>query len=207
MRGLLHGQGAAYNCALMSAQQLSRRFALVAVSSLLVGGGVGCAASSGPPTLVLNEAEIQGHLLRLFPQERRLLDLVDVTVARPALRLLPDRNRLSAGLELRARERLLGGTWGGRLDFDAALRWEPRDQTVRLAQVRVQDLALDSAPGAFRSQGERLGAAVAELMLDDLVLYRLAGDRAQQMRLLGVVPTAVAVTPRGVEITFQAAKS
>jgi hypothetical protein len=190
----------------MDPQARPRRLALLSLGALLAWGLGGCAALSGPPTLVLDEEELQGHLLRLFPQERRLLDLVDVTVARPALRLLPDRNRLSAGLELQARERLLGGTWTGRLAFDAALRWEARDQTVRLAQVRVQDLALDSAPGAFRSQGERLGAAVAELMLDDLVLYRLAGDRAQQMRLLGVAPTAVAITSRGLEITFQPTK-
>ena len=124
----------------------------------------------GPTTVTLRADEIQALVQKSFPRERRLLDVVDVSITAPRTRLLPDSNRIGAALDVQARERLLGGRWAGRLDFDAALRWDAADQSVRLTQVRVQDLVLNSGGNATRSSTERLGAAVAERMLEDLSL-------------------------------------
>ena len=179
---------------------------LSAVAALAAGVGLGCAGLGGPTTVTLRADEIQALVQKSFPRERRLLEVLDVSITAPRTRLLPDSNRIGAVLDVQARERLLGGSWAGRLDFDAALRWDAVDQSVRLTQVRVQDLLLSSTGNAARSSTERLGAAVAERMLEDLSLYRLSPERAAQLQQKGYTPSAVTVTSRGVEITFEAVK-
>lgn len=179
-----------------------RRTLLASLSGLAVLSLGGCAGLLGPPTVTLSEADIARVMERHFPLDRSLLDIFDVTVNAPRIRLLPERNRLAAVVGVRARNRLLGLGWQGQLDFDAALRWDATDQTVRLSQVRVQDLAFVD-PGAFnRNTVERLGAALAERVLEGSAIYRLPAERAAQLRAKGYVPGGVNVTPRGLEIGF-----
>jgi hypothetical protein len=167
----------------------------------------GCAALGrlgGPPRITLGVDEIARLLERQFPQDRRVLDVLDVTLQAPRVRLLPERNRLAAALDLGVRERVLGGRWNGQLEFESALRWEPRDRTLRLFQARVSDLKLVSAGAEVRTPAERLGAALIERVLEDMVLYTLAAERAEALRASGLAPADVAITARGVEITFSA---
>ena len=164
-----------------------------------------CAGLEGPRRITLGEADIGRLLDRQFPQDRRMLEVLDVTMSAPQVRLIAERNRLGAVLDIAVRERLFGGRWKGQLDFDAALRWEPRDRTLRFFQARVGDLRLVSAGPELRTPAERLGAALVERALEDMVLYTLPAERAEALLARGVVPAEVAVTARGVEITFAAA--
>lgn len=168
-----------------------------------VFGASGCAGLLGPPDrITLGPDELARRLDRQFPQDRRVLDVLDVTLRSPQVRLKPEQNRLAADLEIGVRERLLGGRWNGTLAFDSALRWEARDLTLRLDQPRVSDLRLVSAGGDARTPAERLGAALVERVLEGLVLYTLPAERAESLRAAGVMPSSVAVTARGVEITL-----
>lgn len=182
-------------------RMLQRRLASAATALGLLGL-VSCAGLMGPPKVTLSQSEIERLVERNFPIDRALMEIFDVTVNAPKVQLVPERNRLAAVVNVRARDRLFSSTWQGQLHFDAALRWEPRDQTVRLSQVRVQDLALAQPAAVNRSTAERLGAALVERVLEDSSIYRLPADRAAQMQKLGVEPGAVTVTSRGVEITF-----
>jgi len=180
--------------------QRRRLLRVTSVLALLALGG--CAGLLGPPTVTLSEAEIGRLMERNFPIDRTLLDIFDVSVDAPRVRLLPEANRLAAVVGVRARNRLFALGWQGQIDFDAALRWEPADQTVRLSQVRVRDLALVD-PGAFnRNTVERLGAALAERVLEDSAIYRLPAQRAAQLREKGYQPASVNVTWQGLEIRF-----
>jgi hypothetical protein len=161
-----------------------------------------CAGLGGPHTLTLGQADIDRWAERNFPLERRVLEVVELTLKAPRVSLLAERNRLAAVLDLQARDRLFGAGWQGQVSFDTALRWEATDQTVRLSQVRVQDLQLERTSAAARPAAERVAAVLAEQALEGLVLYRLPAERAAQMQRLGVAPSAVTVTARGVEITF-----
>lgn len=181
---------------------MPRRRLLLSLSGLALLPLGGCAGLLGPPTVTLSEAEIAQRMERHFPLDRSLLDVFDVTVSAPRVRLLPERKRLAVVVGVQARNRLLGLHWQGQLDFDAALRWDASDQTVRLDQVRVQDLAF-ADPGAFnRNTLERLGAALAERVLEGSAIYRLPAERAAQLRAKGYVPGHVDITPRGLEIGF-----
>lgn len=186
----------------------------------------GCAGIGGPTVITLDEADLTRLINRAFPVQRRVLDLLDVSLAAPVLRLQPERNRLGLVLDLASQERLFGKAARGRLTFDSALRYEAGDASVRLVQVRVQQLsfeggaavpaavaaalpapppaAVPAAPGASAPAGvaQRLGQALAERMLEDLSIYKLSPERLASLRQLGLQPGAVTVTARGVEITL-----
>ena len=167
---------------------------------------VACAGLGGPPTVTLSASELEQMVERSFPIDRRLLDLLDVSVRLPKVSLLPERNRVAMVLGVRARDRVFANSWQGQLSFDAALRWDAGDQSVHLTQVRVQDLALDNPGAATRTAAERMGGALAERVLEDMSLYKLTPERLAQLQtnagLAGLAPSAVTVTSRGVEITF-----
>lgn len=168
-------------------------------------GLAACSNLAAPQKMVLSEPELQRLLQGRFPVEQRVLELFEVRATSPQLRLLPELNRLQAVLDLQARDRILSSTFKGRLDFDAALRWDADDQAVRLGQVRVQDFVLLDMPipaGARRTVTERVAAALAERVLEGLVLYRLPADKAAQLDKAGVQPAALMVTSSGLEITF-----
>ena len=185
---------------------------------LLLLGGVasatlaGCAGLGGPQVITLGQADLDRLLARSFPMQRKLLALLDVTLTAPRLQLLPDRNRIAVRLDLASHERLSGLAGRARLDFDSALRYEPRDASLRLTQVRVQQLSLDAgslvpADAAAPAAGAagrlaRLGQALVETALDELALYSVPAERLADLRRLGLAPGAVTVTARGVEITL-----
>lgn len=162
----------------------------------------GCAGLLTPDTVTLTQADIERLLGRNFPVQRSLLDVFDVTVNAPRIELLAQRNRLAAVIDVHARNRQLGIGWQARMQFDAALRWQARDQTLRLDQVRVHDLALVDPGAASHQTALRLGAALAERVLEGSPVYRLSPARAERLRQRGVEPGVVTVTSRGVEVTF-----
>jgi len=191
-----------------------RRQLLRAALAAATGWGLGgCSPWNAPRVITLNEAELVDRVARLFPQSRRLLEVLDIELSTPRLRLLPESNRLALALWLRSRERLLGNAGHGQLAFDCALRWAPQDSSLRLTQVRVQQLWIErgagpatpptvaTAPREATTPPARLSSALAEKVLEDLVIYRLGAEQQARLREAGLTPGAV--TARGVEITLQ----
>ena len=178
--------------------QARRRLLLAAGATTLLAACAGL----GPRSVTLSQADLQALIERQFPRDRRVLELIDVNLARPVIRLVPERNRISTELELSAVERLSGRALRGSLTLDHALRYEPSDATLRLAQVRVNDLKLDVGGTTLSGQAARLGGLLAERLLDDLVLYRASDDKREALRRAGIDRAEVAVTARGIELRF-----
>ena len=184
---------------------MNRRHALPALTLALgtCAGLLGCAGLGGPRNVNLSQAELQRLIERQFPYQRRVLEVIDINVARPTLRLMPERNRIATDLDLAASERLSGRSARGSLTLDYALRYEPSDASVRLTQVRVQDFKLDmGSAGALSVQNARVGALLAERLLDDFALYRADPERLRRIQALGISAAEVVVTPRGLELRF-----
>ncbi len=185
---------------------LSRRDGLVRAASLIALPAwlAGCASLGGPTVITLGQPELNSLLERSFPLQRRLLDWLDVSLSRPTLQLLPERNRIAVAVAVLTQERLSARSARLALGFDSALRYEPRDASLRLNAVRVQRLGLDSAASVGPPAGflARLGQALAEQALENLALYSVPADRLAALRRLGLQPGAVTVTARGVEITL-----
>ncbi|MBL8362457.1 MAG: DUF1439 domain-containing protein [Rubrivivax sp.] len=180
----------------------TRRTWLLAAGSWAAALLSACSMLDGPRTVTLSEGELQQRVERAFPVERRVLEVFDVSLGTPRLTLLPERNRIATELSVAARERVLGGRWSGQLAFDAALRWDAVDQTLRLSEVRVQRFTFDGSGGG-RPAAERLAAVLAEQVLENRPIYRLTPERAARLEQAGVMPGSVAVTRGGVEVTLQ----
>lgn len=159
-------------------------------------------ASLDPRHVTLSAAEVQTLVERQFPRQQRVMELLDVNLTNPRVLLVPERNRLATTMDLLASERLSGRALRGSFSIDHSLRFEPGDATVRLANVKVEDVKLELAGTPLTGQAARLGAMLAERMLDDFVIYRVSEERRQTMARAGVNNADVAVTSRGVELRF-----
>jgi len=182
---------------------MNRRCWLALASVLLLAA---CAGLDVPRSITLGEAELQAQLAKRFPMQRSLLDTFELNLYEPRLRLDAQASRLATDVALRASDRRSGRSLQGRLALDYALRYEPSDATIRLAQPRIQSLDFDAAPGLSARQAEllqRMGIPLAERLLDDLVLYRVPAERLDKLKAAGFRPGTLQVTPAGVEITIE----
>jgi hypothetical protein len=181
-----------------------RRFAALATwaaAGALVLGTLGCAGLGGSRTVSVSESELTLLLARQFPLERKVLEVIDLQVANPQLRLLPDRNRVGTELDVFALDRLFDTRAQGHLALDYALRFEPADHTIRMVQVRVRDLTLDSGSNGLHGAAQRIGSLVAEEMLENLPLYKMKPNLADQMERLNLAAGPVLVTSQGIQMT------
>lgn len=176
-----------------------RTLLLLAITSFFL---VACATIAGPKTLTLSEADIARMLESHGPFQRRLLEVLDVRVNRPSVRVLPETNRLSTDLDVSTTERVSGKTYSGRLAVDYALRYDESVQAIRMTQVRVNKLQLDNLPSPQQAGLSRLGSLIAEQLLNDAVIYRFKPTDLRNAEGKGYKPGAVTVTSRGVEVTL-----
>jgi hypothetical protein len=173
------------------------RFAVMVLWILLAA-----CANLDPRHVTLSAGEVQSLVERRFPRQQRVMELLDVNLTNPVVKLVPERNRMATSMDLQASERLSGRVLRGSLALDHGLRFEPSDATVRLANVRVEEMKLELAGTPLSGQAARLGALLAERVLDDFVIYRVSDERRQAMSRLGVNNADVAVTARGIELRF-----
>jgi hypothetical protein len=164
----------------------------------------GCAGLGGPRTITLSEAELTRLVEAHAPFQKRLLEVLDVRVSAPRVRLLPESNRLATEMQVSTTERASGQIYQGRIAVNYALRFDDASQAIRLTQVRVITFQLDHLPAPRQAAINRLGGLIAEQLLDDLALYRFKPGELGTAGARGVRPSAVTVTQRGVEITLAA---
>ena len=174
--------------------------------ALVLALGLGACAGLGPRTVRVSQAELEGRLAQQFPRQQRVMELVDVTFATPRLRLLPERNRVATELDFTAADRLSGRPWRGAIALDYALRFEPADASVRLAQVRVDRVSLEGGGGALPVVGQRLGALLAERLLDDQIVWRAQPEQLARLQRAGGATGVVNVTAAGLEVTLTPAR-
>lgn len=182
---------------------MNRRGVFTALGALLLAG---CAGLGVPRSITLSESELQAQLAKRFPLQRSLLEMLDLRLSDPVIRLDPASNRLATELTLSGSERRSGRSLQGRLALDYGLRYEPADGSIRLVQPRIESLQLGEVPGLSPRRVEmaqRLGIALVERLLDDLVLYRISAERLATLRHAGYQPGTLQVRPDGLEITIE----
>jgi hypothetical protein len=179
-------------------KNLIRRLAAAAVILALSA----CAMWAGPRSVVYSEADLNQMLARRFPLDKRVLDVLDLTLSQPQLSLQPDSNRLRTAFDLGANDRLFGHAWKGRIDVAYGLRLERSDNSLRIAQPRVLAFSLDrDATARPQVPAERIAALIVEKLLDDAVLHRLKPEQVERMAQAGYELGEVRVGRSGVEIT------
>jgi hypothetical protein len=169
--------------------------------ALFVLALAGCAQVLGPQTLTWSEADVNAMLAKRFPMDRRVLELLDVNVTQPAVKLLPGTNRLATDVHIQAVDRMFGSVFHGRITMESGLRYEPADHTIRLVDVRLGNFSLDKTGTAPRVPLQRLGAALVESILDDAVIHRVSDEKLARIAQFGYQPETLHVTDRGLELT------
>jgi hypothetical protein len=168
----------------------------------------GCAGlGSGPRTVEVSEARLVALMSRSFPRSQRYLDLFDVTLGTPRVRLIPEQNRIGTELAYSLgssvlSERQMQGTLG----LTYGLRFEPSDATVRLAGVKVERFDLSGLPKAYAGRAHQLGALLAENLFRDLVVHRLDAAEVRRLEGRGLKPGALSVVPGGLRLQLEPAE-
>lgn len=185
----------------------SRRGALAAWA-VLASALAGCAALPfnnpfGPRTIEVSQEQLLAQVSGQFPFNRRMLDVFDVTVSAPRLTMLPQENRIATELDVDTGRTLLTDGFKGRLALSYGLRYEPADQSVRLAEVRLDRFQLEGVPDALKTRTGRLGALLAEELLSGFTVYRFKPEDLNIALGLGYKPGSIYVTGRGVALTLE----
>jgi hypothetical protein len=177
-----------------------RRTLLMLVPAL--GLAVACAGLGLPRELVFSQAQLQAALDEHLARRTRVAEVIDLTLAQPRVRLLPERDRLASALDVTARERITGHVLRGSVQLEHTLRFEPADASLRLAEPRVTALELDLGAGPLVGTAARLSEVIVERALDDAVLWRASASQRDALVRAGVQRGDIRVTARGVELRF-----
>ena len=161
-----------------------------------------CTGLSGPRTLHIPQAQMQAVLDEHFPLRRRVLEIFELRLDTPQLRMLPQRERLAATLAMRASNLLNERGFDGRMTIDFGLRYDAADASVRLLQPHVASMETPSGL-RFDARLQRLAAQAVEAALDGLAVYRLKPTQIEALRAAGYRPGALTVTAEGLTITFE----
>jgi hypothetical protein len=176
------------------------------LAGLALAGALGIAACAGvftPKSIEISQERLQALIAERFPVDRRVLDAIDVTVDTPHLELDPERNRIAVEMALRAETgSAFTGRLAGSMRVSQALRFEPRDNTIRLADVQLERFVIEGLPAVFQRQLDRYGRPLARQLLEDQVLYTLRPKDVAALEGRGVRPGDLRVTRSGIEIAL-----
>ncbi len=182
----------------------SRRGALAVLAWALAG----CSALPfnnpfAPRTIEVSQEQLLAQVSGQFPFNRRMLDFFDVTVSAPRLTMLPQENRIATELDVDTGRTLLTDGFKGRLALSYGLRYEPADQSVRLADVRLDRFQMEGVPDALKTRTGRLGSLLAEELLNGFTVYRFKPEDLKIALGLGFTPGGIYVTGRGLALTLE----
>ncbi|MFT4267044.1 MAG: DUF1439 domain-containing protein [Xenophilus sp.] len=119
-----------------------------------------------------SRAELEAQVRRRFPLQRGHGGLFTVQLSDPRLGLEPAANRVALTMRMNIASPFLGpGGVGGWLGISSALRYDPPALALRLDQPRAERVALDGLHGDDAARLQRIGAAVAQEVLQDQPLH------------------------------------
>ena len=185
-----------------------RRAIRITLTTAVVALLSACALLLPPPkTILVSEARLAQLISSQFPFNNEMLDALDVDVGTPRITLDPVNNRINTSFDLDIAGNGIVGLltkkqYHGGIDLSYGLRFEPRDASVRLTDVRVHQIIVDGAPDALRRPIERLGAPLAQKLLKDYTLYKVRPEDLQAAQGWGYVPGDFRIEPDGLSITL-----
>ena len=161
----------------------------------------GCAGLIGSHDVDISESQLTLLLARQFPMERKVMEVVDLSITNPVLTLIPQGNRIGTELDVAAIDRLFGNTASAHVKLDYGLRFQPSDHTIRMTQVRVRELTLASGSSNLHGAAQRIGGLVAEGALENLVIYRMKPAQTDEMDHLDLMTSPITVTPQNLHMS------
>ena len=176
---------------------------LIALCLLFIAAG--CASLIGSHDREVPLAKLQQALQKRFPLNNRYLELFDVTVSNPKLSLQADTNRVITALDARVAPAFLKKSWEGKLVLSGALTIDVARNAVVLTEPRLENLSLDTGSSANAGKLAKLGALLAEDMLNNTVIYTF---KPEDFSYGGVrfIPTKITTRANALVVSFEPAK-
>ncbi len=187
--------------------EMSRRDALRWGGLALVSSLSACAAILGPRTVVITKEELTSKIAKPFPVSNRIMDLLDVKAQAPRLQFHPKDNRVGTEFDLSATDNLFKRTYQGTIGVSFGLRFEPKDLTLRLTAVKVDQIGLAGLPATLQRYLTRLGAWIAEDKLQDYPVHQFKPEDLRTADRLGYEVGDIKVTDKGLEVHLNPKKS
>ena len=183
-----------------------RRSLLLALAAPLVLSA--CSGLGGGARQVdISEQRLLALISKQFPVKRRYLELFEISLTEPRLRLMPEENRIGTRFDYVASTVLKSGRpWSGQLELSYGLRYEASDQTVRLDQVRLEGFQVAGVPPSMAQQLRGSGTQIAETMLQDLVVHRFKPEDLRKVDGMGYQPGVLKVVPGGLRLQLDPVK-
>lgn len=170
--------------------------ATVATAGLLTA----CASLLGPRTVEISREELTEKLGRQFPTTKRVMKLLDVTAALPRLDLIEDSNRVGVTFDLTAKELLFEQSYKGTVGLSFGLRYEPSDLTIRLKDVRIEQVNVEGLPPVYQRALTNLGAQVVEDQLQDYPIHHFKPEDLRSADRMGYQVGDIKVTKNSLAI-------
>ncbi|HYW55866.1 MAG TPA: DUF1439 domain-containing protein [Polaromonas sp.] len=158
------------------------------------------------PSYTVTTAQLQEAVVKKFPMRYPVGGLIELTLQPPNLRLLPEQNRLRTQMVVDANGPALSRSTTGNFDVDFALRYEPRDQSIRAHMLKVNSLSLSELAPVPAALLQAYGPSLAEQSLLEVELHKLEPKDLMLADGLGLEPGKITVTARGLVIGFVAKK-
>jgi hypothetical protein len=181
---------------------MNRRLLLMAVAAGCSLAATGCSGKSGPGNVSVPRQKLQEVVASRFPRQFPVAGMLQLQLHSPTLGLLPERNALNLVLQVQLSGPVLKQTYGGQMDLDFALRYEPTDRTRRAHQIKVNRLVVTDLAPAMSDMLTTYASALAEQALGQLVLYQLQDKELALVDSLNLEPGAITVTPEGLSVAL-----
>jgi hypothetical protein len=176
-----------------------RRRALLAIT-VAAGLAGGCASLLGPRTVEISREELTDKLGKQFPTTKRVMRLLDVTAALPRLDMIADSNRVGVTFDVTTKELLFNQEYKGTVGLSFGLRYEPSDLSIRLKDVKIEQVHVEGLPPVYQRALSNLGGQVAEDQLQDFPIHHFKPDDLRSADRMGYQVGDISVTKTGLAV-------
>ncbi len=165
-----------------------------------------CAHLMGARTVEISREELQAKLSKPFPTTQRVMNVLDISAQAPTLTMLPDLNRVVTRMALSAQDSLMGKSYQGSIALSFGLRYEPTDLSIRLTQVKLDEVQIDGLPAIYQRTLTRLAASFTETRLQDFAVHHFKPEDLSKADRMGYEVGEIRVTATGLAIALQPRK-
>ncbi|MCA8272093.1 DUF1439 domain-containing protein [Burkholderia sp. AU30280] len=181
-----------------------RRFLAATVGAIGVTLSLAACASTFPfipDHYTFSRGDVQKAVARKFPYQKTVAQVVDVSLANPAVNLLPDQNRVAVQLDAHFASPFLRAPVSGKFTVSGQLAYDAPSRSVVLKSPAVDSLALD---GDAQMYAQQVGAAAGLLATQLLTNYPIYTFKPEQLQFAGVnyEPGTITILTNGIRVAI-----
>jgi len=148
----------------------------------------------------LSKDELQTALTPQFPRKLRYMEVFEVTLSNPRLRMDESKNRLTTVVDALIENKLFGGApVKGVLAMSSGLKYDAAARAIRLDAPAVENVDIAGMPSQYAQQLNAIGNVAADQILKNYAIYTF---QPEQLELKGqrFEPGAITVERDGIKV-------